>query len=305
MREKSVLMLILVSLPSLILALTGCSRGDIPLPTIQPSETPSVSVEIYPTQSVTPIVDDKYPLQVEFASVWASIEDGLVVRNQAGISATIADVIPWNSRHIELTGNRSLLGSSLWLEIQTEDGVTGWVSSWNLTEFVPSSQFCADDQIKSLLDAFIQVFQDPDDSSLRGLISPNRGLSIRLNWYSQDVTFTEDDVDTIFSDTSELDWGIMADSGLMVTGTFGSVIQPKLDDVFTDSPEILCNELKWGNTAGEVIWPEELDRLNFYAYYRPAKEGGNLLDWRTWAIGIEYVDHQPYIAVLIHYSSEL
>jgi hypothetical protein len=97
----------------------------------------------------------------------------------------------------------------------------------------------------------------------------------------------------------------MADSGIETIGTFADVILPKLDDVFLDQSEILCNELRWGNTSGEVQWPDEFQNLNFYSFYRPAPEDGIPFDWRTWAIGVEYIGGQPFITVLIHYSSEL
>jgi hypothetical protein len=289
----------------LIFVLSGCSRGDVPLPTFPVAETFVLPTDQAPTQTATPQVSEKYPLNVEYAAVWALKEEGLSVRNQAGISATIAEVIPWDSRQIYLTGNRSLLGSSMWLEIMTETNTKGWVSAWNLTEYVSPSQFCDDSQTRNVLEGFLQALQDPENNRLKGFISPNRGLSIRLNWYSPDVTYSVDEVDSIFKDVREMDWGTMADSGLQITGSFEKVIQPKLEDVFTDPPESLCNELEWGSTAGTVLWPNELENLNFYAFYRSAKEGGNPLDWRTWAIGIEYVNHQPFIAILIHYSSEL
>jgi hypothetical protein len=289
----------------LIFILPGCSRGDVPLPTFPVAETFVVPTEMAPVQTATPLGSEKYPLQVEYAAVWASKEEGLAVRNQAGISATVADVLPWDSRQIYLTGNRSLLGSSMWLEITTENNIKGWVSAWNLTEYISSSQFCDDSQARIVLEEFLQALQEPEDVHLKEFVSPNRGLSIRLNWYSPDVTYSIDEVESIFTDVREIDWGTMADSGLQIIGSFDKVVQPKLENVFTDSPEVLCNELEWGSTAGTVLWPNELDNLNFYAFYRPAKEGGNPLDWRTWAIGIEYVNHQPFIAILIHYSSEL
>jgi hypothetical protein len=289
----------------LIFVLSGCSRGDVPLPTFLVAETSMIPTEMEPAQTATPLGSEKYPLQVEYAAVWASKEEGLSVRNQAGISATVAEVLPWDSRQIFLTGNRSLLGSSMWLEIRTENNIKGWVSAWNLTENISSNQFCNDSQARTVLEGFIQAMQDPEHARLKEFISPNRGLSIRLNWYSPDVTYSMDDVVSIFTDVREIDWGTMADSGLKITGSFEKVVQPKLEDIFTDLPEALCNELEWGSTAGTVLWPNELENLNFYAFYQPSKEGGNPLDWRTWAIGIEYVNHQPFITILIHYSSEL
>jgi hypothetical protein len=305
MRINATAPILLSLLLFLTVTLMGCSRGDVPLPTIPASEIAAVPTEIFPTQTATPAHNEKYPLQIEYAAVWALSDEGLIIRSQAGISSTIAEVLPWDSREIYLTGNRSLLGSSLWLEIQTESGNNGWVRARNLTEYIPSDQFCNDMVTRSLLDSFQQTLQARDGTALKELVSPNRGLSIRLNWYSPDVTYAITEVNSIFIDTRELDWGIMADSGLQVVGSFEAVIQPKLEDVFSGIPEVLCNELKWGSTAGQVLWPEELDRLNFYTFHRSAKEGGNELDWRTWAVGIEYVNNQPFIAILIHYSSEL
>ncbi|OGO14780.1 MAG: hypothetical protein A2Z14_04030 [Chloroflexi bacterium RBG_16_48_8] len=293
------------SIICLILVLIGCSRGDVPLLGSPTTETPAVSEETQLSPTITPAAQEKYPLQREYAAVWASIEDGFNVRNQAGISAAVVEVIPWDSHQIYLTGNRSLLGSSLWLEIKTEGGATGWVNAWNLTEYVPSGQFCEDSRVHDLLDDFRQALLSPEDLTLMEFISPNRGLSIRLNWYGPDVTFSVDKVDSIFTDVSEFDWGTMADSGLQVMGSFEKIIQPKLEDVFSGASEVLCNELNWGSTAGEVLWPDEIENINFYAFYRPAEENGNEFSWRTWAVGIEYVNDQPFIAILVHYSSEL
>jgi hypothetical protein len=305
MRSNSTGTLLVCSIIIQLFFATGCARGDVPLPTFPATGTFTVSPEGETSPTATLAAIDKYPLQVEFAAVWATREDGLSVRNQAGISASVAEVIPWNSHQISLTGNRSMLGSSLWLEIRTSSGTTGWVNARNLTEYFSSSQFCDDPRARSLLDEFREALRNRDDSALSQIISPNRGLSVRLNWYSPDVLFSMDEVDDIFSDARDIDWGIMADSGLQVTGSFEKLILPKLEDVFNSPSEKFCNQLRWGSTAGEVLWPVELDNLNFYAFYRPAEEGGNAFDWRTWAVGIEYIDDQPFIAILIHYSSEL
>jgi hypothetical protein len=291
--------------PLLLSVLSACSRGDVPLPTLPVAETPVIPTEVEIAQTETPIINEKYPLQVEFAAVWGLDEEGLSMRNQAGISAPVVEVIPWNSHQIYLTGNRSLLGSSVWLEIMTENNIKGWVSAWNLTEYVSPNQFCDDSEARVVIEEFLHAVTDNTVPFPIKLISPNRGLSIRLNWYGPDVNYAMDEIDLIFTDGREMDWGVMADSGLQVAGSFEKIIQPKLEDVFTNSPDALCNELAWGSTSGIVLWPDELKNLNFYSFYRPAKEDGNPLDWRTWAIGIEYVNHQPYVAILVHYSSEL
>lgn len=305
MKSKFVVPFFMCSFILLMFVLTGCIHSTVPLTAFPATETTVISSVTMIPPTETPLAPEKYALQREYAAVWASKEEGLNVRNQAGISAMVIEVIPWDSRKIFLTGNRSLLGSSLWLEITVNGGITGWVNSWNLSEYVPPSQFCEDPRVSDLLDSFRQSFQNPQGPSIQDHISPNRGLSIRHNWYSPDVTFSVENIDSIFSDVEEIDWGIMADSGLQVIGSLSDIIQPNLEDVFFRPSEMRCNELTWGNTAGEVIWPDELKNINFYSFYRPAEEDGNAFDWRTWAVGIEFVGDQPFIAILIHYSSEL
>jgi hypothetical protein len=191
------------------------------------------------------------------------------------------------------------------VEILINGDLSGWVNAWYLSEYVPADEFCEDQKAIDLINRFYGFIQNPQDPIIQELISPNHGLSIRHNWYNIDVNFSREDVFIGLSDVGEINWGVMADSGLETLGSYEKVIQPKLDDVFLQSPEILCNELQWGNTSGEVRWPAELQNVNFYSFYRPAEEDGNAFDWRTWVIGIEYVDGQPFLAVLVHYSSEL
>ena len=289
----------------LVILLPGCSLGDVPLSIYPPTEETIVVEEVENISTVTPEEFQNYSINREYSVVWVRKEDGLHVRKPAGISGSIVEDLPWNARQIYLTDNRSLLGSSLWVEILLNGDLTGWVNAWNLTEFVSKADFCQDQRVVDLLNRFQTFIQDPRDPMIQNLISPNHGLSIRHNWYNLDVNFTGETILNDLSDVAEINWGIMADSGLETLGSYEQIIQPKLDDVFLDSPEIFCNELKWGNTSGEVQWPDEFTNLNFYSFYRPALEGGNEFDWRTWAIGIEYVDNQPFIAALIHYSSEL
>jgi len=289
----------------LALLFSSCSRGDVPLPNFPPTEEIIVVEETESLPTATPAQQNNYSIEREYAVVWVLKEEGLQVRNPAGITGSIVKNIPWNARQVYLTDNRSLLGSSLWVEILINGDLTGWVNAWTLTEYFPTVEFCKDQRVNELLNRFQLFVQNPQDLSIQELISPNHGLSIRHNWYNLDVNITKEEVFNVFSDSGEVNWGVMADSGLETIGSFEKIIQPKLEDVFLGNSEILCNQLQWGNTSGEVQWPDEFQNLNYYSFYRPAPENGNAFDWRTWAVGIEYVDGQPFIAVLIHYSSEL
>jgi hypothetical protein len=293
----------------LLLFLSGCSGGDVPVPTFVPTQEPTsiAATEVIPTSIPTPTPGSirDYSTDREYAAVWVIKDEGLHVRNPAGISGSIVEDWPWNARQIYLTDNRSLLGSSLWVEILVNGDLTGWVNAWNITEYVSSEDFCQDQRVIDLLNSFHSFIQNPKDPTIQELVSPNHGLSFRHNWYNLDITFSRDEVFNAFSDVTEINWGVMADSGLEIIGSFEEILQPKIDDVFLQSPEFACNELQWGSTSGEVQWPDEFQNLNFYSFYRPADEEVNPLDWRTWAVGIEYVDGQPFLTVFIHYSSEL
>lgn len=283
------------------LAITACARGDLPEPQI--TNTPDRE----PQATQTPIVVDnsiQHLVDQEYAVIWVQAGENLALRTPAGISGTVVENFDWKMRGIELTGNTTLLGSSLWLEVISGEEAGGWVNSWNLTEAVSNSDFCSDSRVIDLLTTFRRRIEAKEYHNLTSLISPSRGLIIRLNWYSPDIIVSQEMVADLFSNVDEIEWGTMADSGLSVVGSFPEVINPKLIDVILQLPEYTCNHLQSGNTANELIWPDEFVNLNYYGAYRPATNG-NEFDWRSWAIGIEYIQGDPYIAVMIHYSSEL
>jgi hypothetical protein len=287
-----------------LIHLAGCSRADLPAPTAIPTNTPE------PSATPSPIRETPTPTRVvqpsNFAVVWISRDENLSVRLPAGISGEVVTQIPWDARDVELTGAETFLGSSRWVEVRLEEGVVkGWVNAWYLTEAVQPVDFCRDGTINELVQKFKTALANQDGEGLAELISPKRGLIIRLNWYSPEVIFTPAQVVNLFSSTEVIDWGIMAESDLQVSGTFSEVIWPKLEDVFTRQHEPHCNDLYFGASAREVIWPVELTNVNMINFYRAASEESNELDWRTWALGIEYVNGKPTLSILIHYMSEL
>jgi hypothetical protein len=223
----------------------------------------------------------------------------------AGISGEVVRTLPWDSKGIMLSENTTMLGSSLWVEVILEDGTMGWVNAWNLTEYHPQLEFCNDLRPKEVLEEVTPLLASGALAELTPYVHENRGLTIRLSWSNPDVYFTKSDLATLITDEEEQDWGVYIGSDIPARGTFQEVIYPKLESVFSTSHQISCNTLQFGVTSGDVVWPSEFINLNFYSFYRSASPGGNVYDWRTWAIGIEYIDGEPFIAVLIHYTSEL
>ena len=285
----------------LLLSLSACARARLPEPEI----TDLVANADRPPKATQPTFDSQdQVVDQEYAVIWVQAGEKLALRQPAGISGIVVENLDWKMREIELTGNTTLLGSSLWVEVVSTDEDGGWVNSWNLTEAVSQSDFCADSRVIELLTTFRRLIEAKEYVNLYKLINPDRGLSFRLNWYSPDINVSREMVIDLFNNLEPIEWGTMADSGLSVVGPFQEVIYPKLIDVILQSPEYTCNQLQSGNIANEPIWPDEFVNLNFYGAYRPAING-NDFDWRTWAIGIEYVQGVPFISVMIHYSSEL
>ena len=240
-----------------------------------------------------------------YAVVWVDPEDKLIVRKPAGISGTAVSELAYDQRGIVLTGSSTRLGSSTWVEIYAPTGGTGWVNAWYLTEDVPPTRFCDDLRVNTLLETFVSGLINHDGETLSQVVNPKRGLILRHDWWNPDILYSTSSVSSIYSDLSEIDWGVLGGSDFHILGSFREIILPQLEDVFLISPEIKCNEMIAGVTTQAAIWPTEFDNMNFYVFHRPSPEGGNKYDWRTWAIGIEYVENKPYISVLIQYRGDI
>jgi len=242
------------------------------------------------------------PPEFRFAVVW--VEQGLAVRQPAGITSSEVALLPADQRGIGVTGQSTLLGSSTWLEIFLPEGGIGWVNGYNLTEDVSSEAFCQDPRPVDLANRFILALQSESGLQLAQLASPKRGLIIRHDWWNPEVITELGSLPHLFQDATDQDWGVNRDSGLSITGSFGEVILPRLLDVFSVAPPFSCNRIATGNTAGEVAWPAEYTNLNFISFHRAAPSPSSL-NWRTWALGIEYVNGYPYLAVLVQYRGEI
>jgi len=193
------------------------------------------------------------------------------------------------------------------VEIVTPTGTTGWVNAHYLTEVVDAAVFCSDPRVTNLINAFVSAVQSQDGAALAQLVSPTHGLTIRHNWWNPEVNLQGQSVlADLFTDTTSHDWGVQDGSGLPIQGPFKDEILPLLQDVFNGSYTQHCNDLANGSggTAGMVVWPFEYQNINYVALYR-AGAPGDELNWRTWAIGVEFVKGQPYIAFLVQYHWEI
>jgi len=252
-----------------------------------------------PTSTATPQAQASGPYGV----VGVAANDGLNVRSGPGVSNPTVVPSPglsYKANNIVRTGQVSTVSSAEWWEIQKPGGGTGWVNALFLTEYVPSDTFCKDAKVTALLTSLGNALKSADGAALAALISPKHGADIRLVTNYKPVNYTQATAASIFTSTTVQDWGPAASSGIDTKGTFKEIIQPKLLDVYNSSYQLSCSDTsKVGGAVGEP-WPAEYTTVNFYSLYKPPS-AADKQDWRTFLIGIEYVNGQPYLFSLIHF----
>jgi hypothetical protein len=288
-------------------ALAACTRSTVPVTTVADLTRQAVTVAPTTIVEVGPTLRPTQPISagLTYAVAWIPGAETLAVRQPAGTSGSKIDELSSDQRGIQLTGNSTLLGSSLWVEILRAGGGSGWVNSWNLTEEASASDFCADPRVHTLIDHVATALQSRDGEALAELINPRRGLVVRLDWWNPDVVIPYWAVPNLLTSPTVVEWGIEGESNNPVQGTFRDTILPALDDVLESDPTVGCNSLNAGRTARSVQWPDEFTNINFYSFYRPPNVPGNELSWRAWAMGIEYVGGEPFLSLLVQYRAEI
>ncbi len=230
--------------------------------------------------------------------------DALNVRQAASSSSPIVDKLPAQAADVTLTGNDTIVGSERWVEIVRSGGGKGWVNASYLTEKVTPAAFCKDNQVTDLLAHFKQALDQKDGKALASLVSPQHGMILRYLRGGAVVNYTPDQVKWLFSSTYIMDWGAHPGSGLEVKGSFHQEVLPKLLDVI-DSGDVqtTCNNPELGGATYTYQWPYEYGNINFYSLYRPGPANQEL-NWRTWLVGVEYVDGKPTVFALAQLSWE-
>lgn len=295
---------------------TGGSVGTEPPPT---ATTPPPDIATLPPTSLStsaPTAPAPPPTQEplatsgrvpEFGVTLVSEGDVLNVRSGPGVDNDVIDTLDPHATGITMTGVRQKVGNSMWVEVDTLSGTTGWVNAHFLTEIVDSDVFCNDPRIAALVDDFVAAAQARYGGALGQVVSPTHGLTIRVNWWNPEVSFpSQNQINKIFMDSTSYDWGIQDGSGIPIQGSFSDEITPWLDDVLSGEFSQHCNDLENGSggSAGFIIWPFEYQNINYVALYRAAATGDEL-NWRTWVVGITYHQGQPYISFLVQYHWEI
>jgi len=171
------------------------------------------------------------------------------------------------------------------------------ISTATLMSATPSgsTNICADPQVTALIDSLKTAIHNADGPLLASLVSPASGMDVRYLRDGMVVNYDQDHAKFLFETTFEVDWGAEPGSGAERTGSFHDVIVPELKKVFDQSYTLHCNELKYGGASYDVRWPYQKE---FYSVYFPGTTPNGNMDWRTWVVGIEYVNGKPYIYAL-------
>ena len=310
---------------TLLLAAMACNllAPGIPSATPPPAETPTFPP--IPSPSHSPTIPPIPPTQIiasptnpppvpsstsaptlppplpgnPYAVILVAQNDVLNVRQAPDPNSTILDRLPAQTIGVLLTGKQSWVGDQRWVEIQRSSGSVGWVNAHYLTEHVPAEVFCADPKVSTLLSNLDQAVTRRDGNLLASLVSPAHGLNLTYFRTGNTANYSPEETKWVFESTYETNWGTHPASGMLVKGSFHEVVLPDLLDVLNSNYQANCNNPSLGGSSYLFQWPYEYRNINFYSLYK-AGSPGVALDWRTWLVGVEYFQKQPYLFSLLH-----
>lgn len=279
-----------------------------PLPTTDPSQataTPSATaVPPSPTPEPPTVTPEPAAEESGYRVAFVADDDTLNVRNQPNTNADIVARLSPDAGGIEVIDDEGqTFRGSVWLPIETAEG-EGWVNSRFLTESVSREAFCADPAVSELISQFERAVAEQDGRALRGLIHPDRGLRLRLNWWNEEVVVAWDDAQGLFRAQQRYDWGTEEGSGEAIRGSFRDVVLPRLERDLLGASEWGCDEGLFGGTAGLTVLPEGYDAVRYFSVHRPAPAEQEF-DWGTWLIGVERWEGNYYLSYLVHYRWEI
>jgi photosystem II stability/assembly factor-like uncharacterized protein len=253
------------------------------------------SVLIAPTGFAPPIT-----LTGPYAVVRVAPNDVLNIRSSAGASNSIIGYYPPDATDVMRTGASTSADGAVWVEVRRADGLTGWVNSDYLTEYVSTSTFCADARIPQLIEQLKQSMIQSNGDQFASLIGSKHGAAINFWRDAPPVNYTTTTARSIFTDTLIHDWGAGPAAGPSgVSGTFAQIVQPDMLDVFNSSYQLGCDD---PSHAAMFVNPWPHTNIHYYSILKPPSN--NIFDWKVWLIGFEYVEGVPYLYGTIHYVWE-
>lgn len=285
----------------------GNSSETAPLP-LNPTETTPVPSPTF-AQVETPTLAHTPTPVAAFAStvsvVFVPDQQSVAVHTRPGGNAEVIDYLEANQTNIPISGNYQVEDGRMWVEIQLPQGSIGWVDAQYITSAYPVDQFCSHPQVQGLTASILDIFYQKDGERLAEVVSPIHGLRVRTHWSNAEVFLGgRQEISNLFTDPNVYIFGMDKLSQVPLQGTFSEFVYPLLLDVREGGIET-CNTLEQGLAAdwvnGFIQWPFEYANLNYLARFRPAPAEDEL-NWRMWAFGIEWINQQLFLTVMVHYQ---
>ncbi|HSJ88951.1 MAG TPA: CARDB domain-containing protein, partial [Anaerolineales bacterium] len=233
-----------------------------------------------------------------YAVVRVALTDVLNIRSGAGTSDPVVGSFAPDAINVMRTGPTASADNMTWVEVQNPSGGTGWVNSYYLTDYVSHDAFCADSRIPILLEQLKGSVNQLNGDMLAAIVSPSNGVNVHLWRNAPSNNFDTTAARNIYISSDVLNWGTGAGQGGPdpVMGTFSEVIQPKLLEVFNDpNLQTYCDALTQLPSYPNM-WP--YGSIRYYNLYKPGIPGIDL-DFRSWLIGFEYINGEPYLHSMI------
>ncbi|RPI94936.1 MAG: SH3 domain-containing protein, partial [Chloroflexi bacterium] len=231
-----------------------------------------------------------------YAVIRVQPEDVLNIRSAAGPSQPVVGSFPADAVNVMRTGPTATGEDGTWVEVQNPSGGTGWVNSAYLTEYVTHDAFCADTRIPALIEQLKGSMNQSNGDTFAALVDPVHGVDVHLWAYQRSVNFSTTTARAVFTSTESYNWGTGPSSKPDI-GTFKDIIQPRmLDTLNASNMETYCDDLSRVFTLARP-WPFS-NNIHFYNFYKPSSSPAEL-DFRTWLIGFEYINNQPYLRGMV------
>jgi Bacterial SH3 domain. len=227
-----------------------------------------------------------------YAVINLAPSDTLSIRSGAGLSYPVIGSFPADTVNIMRTANTTGADSTFWVEVQIPNGGLGWVDFRYLTEYVTHDAFCADGRIPVMIEQLKGSMNQSNGDMFAGLVSIKSGVDVRMWALQPPVNFNRTTASGVFTSTQSYDWGTAdGQGGPSVQGTFAELIQPDLQAVF-NAPNLAthCDDLTDVFNPSHA-WPYG-PNLHYYNLYMP---GTTTFNFRTWLIGFEYLNGQPFL----------
>ncbi len=262
-----------------------------PTATLTPSPT-SVTATPTATAIPTPTLTPTTP-SGPYAVILVDRNDALNIHENAGIDSPVVDFIAPFATNVMRTGPAQQVDGRLWVEVQRPAGGIGWVNAYYLTEYVSHEEFCSDTRIPVMIVQLQRALSESSGELFAPKVGTLHGVDIRLWAYQDAVNFSREEALDIFTSAESYHWG-SGPSGNPDIGTFTEIVHPKLLEVFNDHyREAYCDDLT--NVYPLMHpWPQDYRGIRYYNLYKPAPLDDEF-DYRTWLIGFEYIDGEPYL----------